>query len=75
MTHLPSINNKNPLTWKCKIFGCKDDTLPLSWYDSKEEHGIKGNGKFTAATLSVLYEFRGCMWCANFRKIFVKIND
>lgn len=24
----PSIKNENPLTWKCKLFGCQDEDVP-----------------------------------------------
>lgn len=65
----PSIDNSNPLTWKCKIFGCRDEFLPLTIYDSGEQHGIKNQGKYTAATTSTKITYKGCIWCFNYKKI------
>lgn len=71
MKQFPSLKNKNPLSWKCKLFGCQDKLVPLTFYDNGEKHGIKEQ-QFTAMTTSIEYEFRGCYWCNNFRKIFIK---
>jgi hypothetical protein len=64
----PSLNNENSLTPKCKIFGCQDKEMPLTWYDSGEKHGVKF-GKYTATKTYTISSFRGCYWCHNFRKI------
>lgn len=64
----PSFNNENKFAWKCKIFGCKNELLPLTFYESGERHGLKGD--FAATTTCIKYIFRGCLWCLNFQKIF-----
>jgi len=64
----PSINNENPLTWKCKVFGFKNEELPLTWYDSGEKHGIKF-GKYTATKTYTKATFKGCIWCMNYKKL------
>jgi hypothetical protein len=69
---LPSTNNENKLTWKCKIFGCKDEMLPAVYYDSGERHGIKGKDRAKGATASkttTAIVFSGCIWCLNYKKI------
>lgn len=70
----PSLNNENSLTWKCNFFGCKNELLPASWYDSDERHGIK-NCYFTATTIVLSFSFKGCNWCGNYRKILNYIDD
>ena len=66
---LPSLDNENPLTWKCKLFGCRDEYLPLIFHDSGQRHGIKGYGFATATATLITYTFKGCIWCCNYRQI------
>lgn len=66
----PSITNSNPLIWKCKIFGCRDEFLPVVIYDSGERHGItEGLGRATAAKTFFSIGYKGCHWCHNYKKI------
>lgn len=66
----PSITNSNPLTWKCKIFGCRDEFLPLTIFESGEHHGItEGFASATAVKTSISIGFKGCIWCFNYKKI------
>lgn len=71
----PSINNSNPLTWKCKIFGCNDDSLPLIFNEQGERHGIKGFSFATATATIIKYTFHGCSWCKNYSKSPVEENE
>jgi hypothetical protein len=67
---LPSIKNQNPKTWKCKIFGCRDEWLPLTFYEQEECHGITGGFSFaTVATAIIGVGYKGCHWCQNYQKI------
>ena len=45
----PSTNDENPKNWKCKLFGCRDEWLPLTYYEQKERHGITGGFSFATA--------------------------
>jgi hypothetical protein len=67
---LPSINNENPLTWKCKLFGCRNEKLPLIYHKPGEIHGIIGWGNATATATLKEYTYDGCIWCNNYREIF-----
>jgi hypothetical protein len=67
---IPSLNNQNELTWKCKLFGCKDELMPIIWQEPGEKHGIKGFSFATATRTLLTYTFHGCRWCMNFRKVF-----
>lgn len=66
----PSLNNENLLTWKCKLFGCKDELIPTIFDEHREKHGITGSKLFTAATTWTQITFSGCIWCMNFRRIY-----
>jgi len=66
---LPSIKNENSLTWKCKLFGCRNEYLPLVYYDKGEKHGIFGFSYATAATTTIECSYIGCYWCHNYREI------
>jgi hypothetical protein len=67
----PSINNSNPRTWKCKIFGCRDEFLPLTYCEGGEQHGITvGFSYGTAVSITTYIPFKGCLWCKNFHKIY-----
>jgi hypothetical protein len=71
----PSLDNENPKTWRCKLFGCRSEELPLVWQESGEKHGIKGFSFATATKTLISYTFKGCMWCGNFRKLFGDEDD
>jgi hypothetical protein len=66
----PSFNNSNPLTWRCKLFGCKDELAPAIFYEYGEKHGIQGYSSATAATTCIEISFSGCSWCLNYRRIY-----
>ena len=67
---MPSITNSNPKTWKCKLFGCRDEWLPLISYEAGERHGITGGFSWaTVATTSAFVGYKGCYWCNNYQKI------
>jgi hypothetical protein len=65
----PSYTKSNPLTWKCKFFGCKNEVLPLTWYEDSEKHGIKNISYCTVITITKRFSFKGCLWCHNYDKI------
>jgi hypothetical protein len=70
MFKIPSFDNNNKLTWKCKIFGCRDEWHPVIFHDNDERHGItEGFSWATAATLITEITFKGCHWCNNYQKI------
>lgn len=73
----PSLNNENELTWKCKLFGCRDELLPASYYEEKEQHGIKGFERLnlTVATTITEITFSGCIWCRNYRRIYGETKE
>ncbi len=71
----PSLKNENPRTWKCKIFGCNDEELPLIWQEPGEKHGIKGWSFATATRTLTTYIVRGCKWCRNYRTIFGDVDE
>src|SRR5271167_4835365 len=66
----PSLNNENPLTWRCKVFGCKDEELQgCIVHEAGEMHGIRNFGRYTAVQTFTEITFSGCMWCKNFRRV------
>lgn len=65
----PSTTNSNSLTWKCKIFGCRDEFLPLVAGENGEKHGVKNFGKLTASTTFIKVTYKGCHWYRNYKKI------
>ncbi len=69
----PSLS-KNPLTWKCKLFGCRNIRLPCTMFDRKEKHGILGKN-YVACTLILTIGFVGCFWCKNYNKIIEKEEE
>lgn len=71
----PSLNNSNKLTWKCKIFGCRNEQHPLLWQENGERHGVKGWGRITAIGTLITYIFMGCRWCQNYTKIKAEEDD
>ena len=71
----PSYNNSNPLTWKCKLFGCRNRLMPFTYYRTEERHGITGGFSFgTAATATWAETYQGCYWCHNYKKIIDDIT-
>ena len=65
----PSLHNSNPKTWKCKLFGCKDEEMyGVTFLESGEKHGI-GMGKLTATTTVTTITYRGCSWCLNYIEV------
>jgi len=69
----PSIDNENPLTWKCKLFGCKDESPSyLSFQIEGEKHGIKGFKRLTVTRTLINISHNGCSWCRNYKKIIGK---
>jgi hypothetical protein len=68
--NLPSTDGTNERTWKCKLFGCRDERLPMFYYERGEQHGItSGFGIATVATTTTDIGYRGCHWCGNYKKI------
>jgi hypothetical protein len=73
---LPSIDNENLLTWKCKVFGCRNnELLGFSFHEGGERHGVIGLGKLTATTTLIESAFRGCHWCQNWTKSLLEEKD
>ena len=72
---VPSVKNENPLTWKCKLFGCRKEELPFVWYEEGEKHGIKGFSFATATKAISSYVFTGCHWCSNYDKTFGETDE
>jgi len=67
---IPSTTNSNSPTWRCKIFGCRDEFLPLTIFETGERHGITGGlGRATASKTSISIGYKGCYWCNNYKKI------
>lgn len=65
----PSCNDENPLTWKCKLFGCRDEYLPLTYYKEDEKHGVKAWCGATASRTLTAASYKGCIWCMNYQEI------
>jgi hypothetical protein len=65
----PSTKNENKLTWKCKLFGCKDYMLPLTYCKDGEKHGVKAGMGATATTITLTASYKGCIWCRNYIEI------
>lgn len=72
----PSFKNTNKLTWKCKIFGCRNKKLQDIIGDEGERHGLKSfGGKYTATKTNRIYSLIGCRWCQNWKKVFEREED
>ena len=67
---IPSLDGTNKLTWKCRLFGCRNESLPLIWHEQGEKHGIKLGSLATVTATLKEFTFKGCIWCGNYRKIF-----
>jgi hypothetical protein len=70
---LPINYNDNPLTWKCKLFGCRNEYLPLIYSEpGQEKHGFQKYQSYGLASRTiVMFVFIGCPWCEN----YIKISD
>ena len=66
---LPFIDGRNPLTWKCKILGCRDEQLPAYFNVTREKHGVRIGTHATVVTVPIEITFWWCRWCGNHRKI------
>ncbi len=69
-----ALNDALPKTWKCKIFGCKDELLPFTYMDKGERHGLE-LGQATATATFTNVKFSGCDWCGNYKAIRNKETD
>ena len=72
---LPSLNNENRLTLRCKLFGCRNEEAPVTYYDEGERHGVKDLGKYSATKTVSKITWRGCWWCGNFKKMIGESKD
>jgi hypothetical protein len=64
-----TMDTSNKLTWKCRLFGCRDE-VSYFYYEKEEKHGITGGFSFaTVATTITEISYEGCYWCSNYRKV------
>ena len=58
------------LTWKCKLFGCKNEYLDnFTYHDTGVKHGAKERayGSTACATYTICV-YKGCSWCSNYKE-------
>lgn len=66
----PSLDDKNKLTWKCKLFGCRKHKLHNILCEEGEKHGLNFGKYGTAIKTGRIFSCIGCYWCQNWKKVF-----